>query len=94
MEAFDGATEEEKEQCKEDTMQQLEMMARLYIHQNQDQLGIFTIVAEALGFKAYPGQSMLMNEDIVHFINDKNQLLEIIYNETPDSEDLEAIKGE
>ena len=75
-------------------LEQLEKAVKNYSEQMKDDLGILTVVCEALGFKAYPGQSMIGNEDVVHFINDKNQLLEFIFNEYPDDEILETIRSE
>jgi hypothetical protein len=94
VEEYDQATEEEKKQFRADTQEQLERMAILYKHQNKDDLGILTVICEALGFKAYPGQSMIGNEDIIHFINNKEQLLELVFNEYPDDEILETIRSE
>jgi hypothetical protein len=94
VEEYDQATEEEKKQYKQDTLEQLQRLAILYKHQNQDELGIFTVIAEALGFKAYPGQSM-MGEDVMHFlIGNKEEgygLMDMFYNSCPDEEIVEQL---
>jgi len=59
-----------------------------------DELGIITEVYEILGFKAYPSQSMLMDEDITFFVNDKGQLAQAIFQEYPDEETLQNVMGE
>jgi hypothetical protein len=59
-----------------------------------DQLGIITEVYEILGFKAYPSQSMLMDEDITFFVNDKGQLVQAIFQEFPDDETLQNVMFE
>jgi hypothetical protein len=75
-------------------MKKLEKAARKYKELIQDELGILTVVCEALWYKSYPGQSMLGHEDIVFFIDESNGLLTLIYNPCPDEEELENIKGE
>lgn len=97
VEEYDQATEEEKKQYKTDTIEQLQRMVALYKHQNNDDLGVLSVVAEQLGYKSYPGQS-LNGEDVIHFlIGDEKEgygLLQMIYNCCPDEEIIEAIRGE
>ena len=70
----------------------LKYAIRKYVKYNKDELGIFTVIAEQLGFKDYPTQSML-NEDATNFINDKDHVISIQYNEYLDQEEIDSMKG-
>lgn len=91
---FNSATPEQQKTMQQETEEQLKHLAKLYIHQSKDELGILTVIAEQLGFKYFSGESMCYDEDVGHFISDKNELLDIIYNDNPDEETLQDIRGE
>lgn len=75
-------------------LEQLQKAVKNYEEQTKDELGVLTVVAEQLGYKSYYGQSMIGSEQIIHFINKQDQLLDIIFDELPDEEILQQIKGE
>jgi len=82
-------TEQQKQ-----AMEILKVAVRNYKASLNDDLGILTVVTEELGYQAYPGQSMLDNTDICHFIDNDNHLLDIIFDEAPDEDTLQSIKGD
>jgi hypothetical protein len=63
-------------------------------YKKDDPLEPLIHIAEKLGFKSYPGQSMMSNTEVIHFINKNNELLDIILDRWPEKDTLEAIKGE
>jgi hypothetical protein len=67
---------------------------KIYRGKNMKILNEIESILKKAGFKPFNGQSMLdTNESIIHFINNKNEYIQIIYNPNLDKEDLKNIKG-
>jgi len=71
----------------------LKYAIRKYTKYNKDELGIFTVIAEQLGFKQYPAQSMIGDVDASNFINDKDHVISMQYNEYLEQEEIDSMKS-